>query len=160
MDWEIIARGVHVVAVVLWIGGVAMETMVILPALRSLDSDEARGRMFMEIERRFAPQARVTTLLVGATGFYMLHALDGWSRYAHLEYWWVHTMTLIWFLFTLVLFVLEPWFLHDWFHRRFEQAPQSTLSLILRLHWVLLAASLLTVLGAVAGAHGTLFFNG
>ena len=53
-----------------------------------------------------------------------------------------------------MLFVLEPLFLHRWFARRARVQPESTLVLIQRLHSVLLAASLITVAGAVAGVHG------
>jgi putative copper export protein len=37
MDDVIIARALHVLGVVIWIGGVAMVTMVVLPALRRGD---------------------------------------------------------------------------------------------------------------------------
>ena len=61
-----LARALHVVAVVLWIGGVAMVTTVLLPAVRSLHGDEAMAA-FARLERRFAVQSRWTTLLAGAT---------------------------------------------------------------------------------------------
>ena len=34
IDWGIVARAIHVVAVVVWIGGVSLVTTVLLPALR------------------------------------------------------------------------------------------------------------------------------
>jgi heme/copper-type cytochrome/quinol oxidase subunit 2 len=89
----------------------------------------------------------------------MLYVLDAWSRYAQIEFWWIHAMTAIWILFTLVLFVLEPLFLHEWFRRRFDRDPEGTLASLARLHWLLLSVSLVTVLGAIAGAHGMPFFN-
>ena len=36
---------------------------------------------------------------------------------------------------------------------------ESTFTLVTRLHWVLLAMSLVTVAGAVAGSHGYLLFT-
>jgi hypothetical protein len=65
-------------------------------------------------------------------------------------------MVAIWLVFTIVLFVLEPLFLHRWFSARARHDPAGTLRLVGRLHWVLLIASLLTVAGAVAGSHGGL----
>ena len=63
-------------------------------------------------------------------------------------------MTLVWVIFTLMLFVLEPLVLHRWFSTRASQEPEKTFRLIQRMHWMLLALSLITVAGAVAGSHG------
>ena len=68
MDPAIAARALHVLGVVLWIGGVAFVTTVLLPAVRRLKAPEERVEFFETLERRFAWQARGTTLLVGATG--------------------------------------------------------------------------------------------
>ena len=63
-------------------------------------------------------------------------------------------MVLVWVVFTLMLFVAEPLFLHRWFIIKATETPESTFRLIERLHWVLLVISTLTILGAVAGSHG------
>ena len=33
---------------------------------------------------------------------------DAWDRFRHAGYWWMHAMVLVWVVFTLMLFVLEP----------------------------------------------------
>ena len=152
------ARVLHVLGVVLWIGGVAMVTTVLLPATRRLKAPQERVVFFEEIERGFAAQSRVTTLIVGASGFYLVYQLDLWRRFAQPEYWWMHAMVVIWVIFTLVLFVFEPLFLHRWFVERAQREPEATFGLIARLHWVLMTLSLITVAGAVAGSHGYLLF--
>ena len=81
MDQLAIARALHVLAVVLWIGGVGFVTTVLLPAVRRLKTPAERVTFFDAIERRFAWQARATTLLGGLTGFYMTTRLDLWSRF-------------------------------------------------------------------------------
>jgi uncharacterized membrane protein len=68
MDDVVIARALHVLAVVIWIGGVAMVTLVVLPALRRDDLGSNRLQVFEAIERRFAWQGRLATLIVGLTG--------------------------------------------------------------------------------------------
>jgi hypothetical protein len=60
----------------------------------------------------------------------------------------------VWLLFTFVLFVAEPLFLHRWFHARASAAPDAAFALLQRAHWLLLILSLLTILGAVAGSQG------
>ena len=63
-------------------------------------------------------------------------------------------MTLVWVIFTLVLFILEPRFWHHWFHEQAEREPSKTFVLVHRFPSVLLALSLLAIAGAVVGRHG------
>ena len=157
MSELILARVLHVLGVVLWIGGVAMVTTVLLPAVRRFKQPAEQVAFFAQVEARFALQARFTTLLTGASGFYLLHALQAWDRYLDPAYWWLHAMTGVWVLFTLMLFVFEPLFLHRWFLERARRDPTGTFARIQRMHWLLLGISLVTVAGAVAGSHGWLF---
>ncbi|MDA1101344.1 MAG: hypothetical protein O2967_20455 [Proteobacteria bacterium] len=154
MDDFLLARVVHMIGVVLWIGGVAFVTLILLPGLKGLQPPGERLAMFERLENGFAWQARLTTLLTGVSGLYMLYVLDAWERFGDPGYWWLHAMSALWLVFTLMLFVLEPLVLHKWFARRARSQPDRTLALIQRLHWVLLTASLITVAGAVAGVHG------
>ena len=154
MDDLALARSLHVVAVVLWIGGVGFVTTVLLPAIRHLKAPEERVAFFDAIERRFAWQSRATTLIAGLSGFYMSWRFDLWSRFDSLHFWWMHAMVAVWLVFTLLLFVAEPLFLHRWFQTQAELRPAETFALIERLHRFLLTISLLTALGAVAGSHG------
>ncbi len=153
-----IARALHIVGVVLWIGGVAFVTTVLLPAVRRIKDPHERVEFFESIEGRFAWQARATTVLVGATGFYMTVAWDLWSRFASFAYWWMHAMVAVWVLFTVMLFVAEPLFLQRWFETRARAEPERTFRIIERMHRILLTVSLVTVLGAAAGSHGLLLF--
>ena len=154
MENYTLARVIHVIAVILWIGGVAMVTTIIIPAIKKLKSKEDQIDTFEAIEGRFALQAKITTLLTGFTGFYMLYELNTWDRYLNYRFWWIHGMTLIWVLFTLILFVLEPLVLHKLFKKSAMEQPGKTFSFMHRVHWVLLIISLLTTAGAVAGSHG------
>ncbi len=156
MESLAVARVLHVLGVVLWIGGVAMVTAVLLPAVQRFKTPEERVVFFEEIERRFAAQSRATTLVVGASGFYLVYELDLWWRLARPEFWWMHAMIIIWVIFTLMLFVFEPLFLHRWFIERAQRAPDATFGLVAHLHWVLMTLSLVAVAGAVAGSHGYL----
>jgi len=149
-----IARALHVLSVVIWIGGVALVTTVLLPAIRNLPLSRNPVAFFEQIERRFAFQARIATLVAGLSGFYMLHRMGAWSRYLSPESWWLHAMTLVWLIFAVVLFVFEPLVLHRKLLERAEKDPQGTLALIQRAHWGLLTLSLIAIAGAVAGSHG------
>lgn len=153
-----LARVIHILSVVIWIGGVYMVTVVLLPAIRRMDSKEDKINTFERIEGRFAIQAKVTTVLTAITGFYMLYRLDAWDRYLDISYWWVHAMTLVWLIFTVILFILEPYFLHKLFRKYAMNNPEKAFKIIQVAHWFLLSISLITIFGSVAGSHGWLFF--
>ena len=54
MEHFTLARVIHIVAVVLWIGGVGMVTTVIIPAVKKMKSKEDQLKTFERIEGRFA----------------------------------------------------------------------------------------------------------
>jgi uncharacterized membrane protein len=155
----VLARVLHVLAVVLWIGGVGMVTTVLLPAIRRSYPAAQRFAVFHAMEARFAWQARFTTAVAGLSGFYMAWRLDLWGRFRSADFWWMHAMVLTWLVFTTMLFVVEPLFLERLLPRRATAAPESTYRLVEWLHRVLLVLSLLTVAGAVAGSIGANLFD-
>jgi uncharacterized membrane protein len=153
IDWLSVARAVHVVAIIHWIGGLLFVTLVILPSLLETEAPR-RLTLFDALERRFATQARASTLLVGLSGFYMLYSYELWRRIADLRFWWLDAMIGLWAAFTIMLFVAEPLFLHAWFDARARRDPDGAFRAVLRGHRVLSVVAVVTVLGAVGGAHG------
>ena len=92
------------------------------------------------------------TLLAAGSGFYMVYRLEMWSRFLDFAFWWMHAMVAVWAVFTLVLFVFEPLFLHRRFIERARKEPEKTFALVQHLHRVLATISLITAAAAVAGA--------
>ena len=151
-----IARALHVVFVAHWIGGVAFVTLVGLPLARASGDAKKGWTLFEAIETRFAAQVRVSIPLAGATGLWMAWRLDLWGLFAEPAAWWMDAMVLLWALFMLIVFVIEPLA-----HRRVAaMAAQDPAALLLRLsraHRILLVAGIVTIFGAVAGSHGGIF---
>ncbi|HYZ24329.1 MAG TPA: hypothetical protein VE690_19430, partial [Rhodopila sp.] len=135
-------------------GGVGMVTTVLLPAIRRSYPPDRRFPVFHALESRFANQARITTVIAGASGLYMTWRLDAWSRFQFAGFWWMHAMVLTWLIFSAMLFVIEPLFLGRFLTRRAAIAPEPTYRVLEWLHRILLALSLLTIAGAVAGSTG------
>jgi uncharacterized membrane protein len=151
----VVARIIHVLSVVLWIGGVGFVTTVLFPTVRRSTAPDERLAAFVRFEGLFAWQARISVALAGLSGLYLTARLDAWDRFASPTYWWMHAMVCLWTVFALMLFVIEPLFLH----RRLERAIASGGSAKLfarmeRFHRVMLGLSLVTILGAVGGSHG------
>jgi uncharacterized membrane protein len=157
MDDFTLARAVHVLAVIHWIGGLAFVTLVVLPLAGSRPTAQEALALFDAVERRFAAQVRVSIPLVGATGLWMTYRLDLWDRFLNPHFWWMTAMLGLWLVFMLMLFVLEP-LLHERFEQKARRDPASTFRRMSLLHALLLTLAALTVLGTVAGAHRFDFF--
>lgn len=152
MDDFTLARVLHLVAIVPWIGGVAFVTTVLMPAIRRNNLPRERLAAFHRFEAGFAWQARLWVGLAGLSGLWMIHRADLWHRFADLHFWWMHAMVAVWAVFAAMLYVIEPLFLH----RRMDQSntPERDFARMERMHRILLLASLVTVAAAMAGAHG------
>ncbi|HVI50231.1 MAG TPA: hypothetical protein VM661_03375 [Candidatus Sulfotelmatobacter sp.] len=148
-----LARAIHVLCVMHWMGGVAFITLVILPLAKRLNDPS----LFSRIEHRFSGQVKLSIPLAGASGLYMTAKFDLWSRFGQADYWWMTTMFALWIVFMLMVFVVEP-LVHVRFERLMAERPATGFAVLGRVHQVLLALAVVTVLGAVAGAHGWLFF--
>ena len=158
MNDVIAARALHVLAVVIWIGGVSMATTVALPAVRRGDLGPDQLQAFQAIEHRFAWQARTAIILVGLTGFYMTWRLDLWDRFRAAAFWWMHAMAGLWLLFAFVLFIAEPFILKRHFRPWAMVRPEVAFAWLHRAHWLLLVLGVITILGAVAGSQGWSIF--
>lgn len=152
MDDLTIARVIHVVAVLMWIGGVAFVTTVAMPAIRRQYDAPARLLAFHDLEKGFSWQAKIWVLLAGASGFWMIWRADMWSQFTDMQFWWMWAMLLIWLIFSIMLFVLEPLFLHERMSTSLE--PDADFQRMEKVHRILLLGSIVAVVGAIGGVHG------
>jgi len=151
-----LARALHVLFVVHWIGGVAFVTLVALPLARA-SADASKGwALFEAIERRFSAQVKWSIPLAGLSGLWMAWRLDLWPEFADPSFWWLDAMVLLWALFMALVFLVEP-IAHARLKAEAALNPGAVLTRLSRAHLVLLAAAITTILGAVAGSNGGLF---
>ncbi len=152
MDDFLIARALHIISIVMWIGGVAFVTTTAMPAIRASHPPEERLAAFHRFESRFVWQARFWVLLAGASGFWMVQRGAMWSRFHDPGFWWMHAMLLVWLVFFAILFIIEPLFLQ----RRMKQSSNSgrDFGRMEMAHRVLLTAALVAVFSAAAGSRG------
>lgn len=137
----------HVLGVIWWIGGVATVTAVLLPLFNRLP-DAERLQRIQQFENRFANQARMAVLIVGATGAWMLALTGGVARLALAYGWWIDLMIGVWLLFALMLFIAEPLGLPE------RLGLIGKRHRFLALHAILLILALAAVVGGVIGARG------
>ena len=156
IDDLVLARAIHILALVHWIGGVAIVTTIILPRARELPDAKDAVAAFEAFEQRFARQARVSIFLVGLSGVYMLFKLDAWSRFQYISFWWMHLMVAVWILFAFMIYVLEPLLIHRVFHEHALRQKNRAFALATRLHVIALLISVLAIAAGVLGVHGGL----
>lgn len=155
MDDVTVARAVHVLSIVHWMGGVAFVTLVVLPVARRAADPGQRLALFEAVEQRFAAQVKFSVLLAGASGLYMVERIDAWQRFVDPSQWWLGAMALLWLVFVAILFVVEP-AIGSRLLESGRYDPDGTLRLLERAHWLLLAVSAIVAGAAVLGAHGLL----
>ena len=148
-----IARAIHELSIVLWIGGVGFVTTVLMPVIRRTRPPQARLATFQPFGNFFAWQARISVLLAGLSGFYLTYQLDSWGRFGFGQYWWMDAMLGLWLVFAVKLSNVEILLLGP---RRTTLEDQNghTFARIQRFHVILLILSLIVVFVSAAGAHG------
>ena len=149
-----IARAVHTLSIVVWIGGVGFVTAVLIPIIRRTSPEKEQLSIFNTIENRFALIARFAVALAGVSGVYMIYILNAWDRFNDIRYFWMHAMLLLWLMFAFALFVIEPFFFKN--HGRIikERHGITNLRKTEIVHWIIFIMSLTTILFSVLGAHG------
>ena len=82
--------------------------------------------------------------------------LDAWNWFAQASFWWLHLMVAVWFLFAVMIYVLEPLAIHRLFHDYALRNKDRAFALATRIHAAALAVSGLAIGAGVLGAHGGL----
>jgi uncharacterized membrane protein len=90
---------VHVISVVIWIGGVAFVTMVTFPIIQREENSLEQVMMFQGVEHRFSKIAKVLVILTGFSGIYLIYE-KGLS-------FGVWMMMVLWAVYASLLFGLE-----------------------------------------------------
>jgi uncharacterized membrane protein len=149
---------IHVITVILWIGGLAFVTAIVLPmAIKTPDALQ-KVLLFQRVEHRFARLARAYNLITGATGLAML-IMMGWHRLLFTRAGIPLTfMTLVWVFWFVMLFGLEPVVIRKMLDQMARQGAQMDIDAIFRrlnrMHWLMVLVSLAAAAAGVLTAHG------
>jgi uncharacterized membrane protein len=155
MDDAAVARAIHELSVVLWIGGIGFITTVLMPVIRHTRPPQERLATFQPIGNVFAWQARLSVALAGISGFYLTYRLDLWDHFGFGRFWWMDAMLGLWLFFLVKLSNVEILF----GYRRsataaLEDHDGRTFAKIQRFHEILFILSLIVVFASAGGAHG------
>jgi uncharacterized membrane protein len=143
---------IHVIAVVLWIGGLAYVTMVIFPSMYKMEKPLEKILFFQSAEHRFAPFARIYSIVVGLSGLFMVHLLyrgdflsilDGKGIF-------IVIMFSIWVLWVIMLFGLEKVVIKKLLDNLAKSPDKLKVDVIFKrmniFHWFMLLLSITAIL--------------
>ncbi|NOY52420.1 MAG: hypothetical protein GXP58_02240 [Deltaproteobacteria bacterium] len=143
----------HVIGVVVWIGGVAFVTMILFPLIHDMEDPMEKALLFQRVEHRFAGIARIMIIMVGLTGLFNLYEKGLYKILSTPQGWWLHLMITVYTIYALLIFGLEK----ALFKRIFKDIKNLNADQVFFrmtvFHWVVLAASLLAVAGGVIGTY-------
>jgi uncharacterized membrane protein len=143
---------IHVICVIIWIGGVAFVTMVIFPMMYQAEGSLEKALMFQRVEHRFAGMVKWLIAVVGATGLYMLYAQYGFGLLLETRGIGILIMLFAWALYTTIILSERKIF-----GRLFADPEKidmdKALKMINVMHWFLLIISFTAVAGGVWFGH-------
>lgn len=146
---------IHVLGVVIWIGGVAFVTMIVFPMIMRMEGSLEKVLFFQGLEHRFARIAKLSVAIVGATGVWLLLITGGWRELFTLRGIGPTLMLIVWALYTFVL-LFEARLFKVIFSGSAQQDTSKVFFRLSAFHWVVLGLSLLAVGVGVWAGHGGL----
>lgn len=144
---------IHVLGVVVWIGGVAFVTMIVFPMIMKMEGSLEKVLFFQSLEHRFAKIAKLCVLIVGLTGAWLLYLTGEWSLLLKTSGIGPTIMLAVWILYVLVL-LFEAKLFKVIFGKETEQDMGKVFFRVTVFHWVVLGLSLLAVGVGVLAGHG------
>ena len=144
------AVSLHILATIIWIGGMFFAVLVLRPATGPLEPPE-RLDLWRRVFARFFPWVWLSLVLLLGTGYWMI--FEGFGGFAHLPLH-IHLMHGIGWLMALI-------YLHLWFapYKRFKAAldagerPTAAASLN-QIRWIVTTNLALGLINAILGAIG------
>lgn len=150
----VMALVIHVLSIVIWIGGVAFVTMIVFPMIQRTQGSLEQVMMFQGVEHRFSRIAKWMIGASGITGLYMLHG-RGFSSLTTSSSIHIWLMIIVWVFYASLIFFLERLI----FKRLFKKPSGEQLEtkeIFFRLqvfHWIVLILSFSAIVAGVWGGH-------
>lgn len=148
---------IHLLTVIVWIGGLAFVTFIIFPVIFKTPDPLQKVLTFQRIEHRFARLARYFVVITGASGFIMLFTTGWYSALFTRPGIPLTFMSLVWVFWMVMLFGVEPLVIRKMLENMAKHGDEMTIDSIFkrvnRMHWLLLFISLLAAVAGVLTAH-------
>jgi len=144
---------IHVICVIVWIGGVTFVTTVIFPMMYRTEGSLEKALLFQGVEHRFAAIVRWLIVIVGATGLYILYAKFGFGILLQARGTGILIMIVVWTLYASIL-LSERKIFSRLFANPEKVDINKTLKMLNAMHWFLIIISFSAVAAGVWFGHG------
>lgn len=148
-----ILTAIHVLGVVIWIGGVAFVTMVVFPMIMRMEGSIEKMIFFQGVEHRFANIAKISVGVVGITGAWLLYLTGQWRTLFTAAGIAPTLMVIVWTMYVFVL-LFEAHLFKLIFRGEAQQDTSKVFARLSAFHWVVLGLGLLAVAVGVWAGHG------
>ena len=142
----------HVLSVVIWIGGVAFVTAIVFPVLTRMEDSMAKVSFFIGFEKRFQLLAKILVILVGATGVLLFLQRGAFASLTGEETTLLGYKFFVWLFYLVLLFGAEKRLMAT------LVSPKTTLDKAFKrisvFHWVVLVLSLIAVVSGIRLVRG------
>lgn len=96
----------HVLGTVVWIGGILMTLLVILPGAKAaLESAPMVGKMMKEVAKRFTPLANISILILIATGIIIFYYDKNYTSFLDTKNRWNALIAIKHFLVAIMIII-------------------------------------------------------
>ena len=148
-----LSAALHVIGVVIWIGGVAFVTIILLPMIHEMTDPMEKALLFQRVEHRFSKIVKVVIILVGVTGLLNLHQKGLYVILPTVEGIWLDLMIGVYLFYALLIFGLEQILFKKIFKDMKNLNADQIFYRMSAFHWVVLFLSLLAVGAGVIGTY-------
>jgi uncharacterized membrane protein len=142
----------HVLSVVVWIGGVAFVTAIVFPTLAGMEDSMAKVSFFMGFEKRFQFLAKVCVILVGGSGVLLFWQRGAFSTLASDEAFLLGYKVIVWGVFAVLLFGAEKRLMAALVSG--QTPPETAFKRLAIFHWVVLVLSLIAIVAGIRLVRG------
>ena len=103
----VLSHFIHVMGTIIWIGGILMTLLVILPGAKTaLESQPMVGKLMKEVAKRFTPLANISILLIIITGIIIFYYDKNYTSLLDLENRWIVVIALK-HLFVVIMIIIH-----------------------------------------------------
>ncbi|MEO5361294.1 MAG: hypothetical protein H7843_12755 [Nitrospirota bacterium] len=143
---------VHIVSVVVWIGGVVFVTIVVFPIIMRMEDSMEKVMFFQGTERRFASIAKVSVVVAGVTGVLLLQLEQRWGELFTWAGIGPTVMLLLWAMFVFIL-LFESSIFNFLFGGTAQHDTKKIFRILTTAHWVVMLVSLMVIAIGIYANH-------
>lgn len=130
---------IHLLSVVLWIGGVGFATVVVFPAIQRIENPIAKVQVFLGVEQRFSRLAKIYVIITGITGLMLFLRRGGLEAFTGIYHLMLAFKVIIWLTFFILLFGAEKHLMKILVSQ--QTAPEKAFRRLSIFHWFMLILS-------------------